>query len=504
MPVRSNNNNNQGSETVSPNNGRSEDGNGVYAQVPDDDAGGTGDVGEIFDPSGYFNDGFTFLLAASVCFSVFLLAAGIWVMHKTRQRHQKNSLLLGIRLLVIALAGFLGFAPLALCLYSLFNSVIIHDLSAQGGIPVLNAMLHDAAMRTGAALRHLDESSSPFAIFHFLYFISMLGFVPFLFIALLFWGIEASGLLRRVSCDVGDSVSDEHEVKPKKREGNSGITAFIAAFVAVFFLIPLLFLLYTNVLAGERYGALAQEYEQRIAEIEAAKEAEEAEREVERAQDREPVSDLPSSSTSSEEQAALQKRAESGFVEDAIAWSEAGSYVGQYATFEGVCVEMGGTNFEGGSVTFADLGAAYPDPSRLTVVIWSEDVLSDPSSVLGMFELESMMLGNTVQISGYVYLRDGVANIELSSPSQIRVDGDYYREYFTSAGTYRYATSASMAGPSAGSGAGQYYEDDEYWRQYYEEEERRREYEDAMWYQEREPEPSYDDDFNPAEAYRDQ
>lgn len=450
MPIRNNNDGNRGSDTSAPSTGQSVDGNGIYAQAPDDDeigagdsAGGAEDASELFDPTGYFDDGFVFVLAALLCFSLFFLMAGIATMNSLQNRHEFKPLPFIVRFLIVVLSGLLGFGSLVMCLYSFFNSQCIHYAPLQSGIVGLNIILHDIAMHTGAALMHLGEMSSVFRLLTLLFSMGAPPLIVFvLFLVILFWFFFAFEILRTPEQNKGSSDVGSRAVKSRKRRRGPLEMLFLVVSTVMFFLMPLLFLLYANVYEIERYSALAQEYERRIAEIEAAEAAEEAEWEAERSRIREADSSSMSSDASSEEQAALQRRAESGFVKNAVPWSEAASYVGQYATFEGVCVDMGGTSFEGGSVTFADLGVAYPDPSRLTIVIWSEDVMADPNSGLGMLELESMLLGNTIQISGYVYMYDGVANIELSQPSQIRVDSDYYREYFTSAGTYIYASAS--------------------------------------------------------------
>jgi|GEM_PF-3739460 len=124
-----------------------------------------------------------------------------------------------------------------------------------------------------------------------------------------------------------------------------------------------------------------------------------------------------------------EKRASYGFTDTAISWSEARNYVGQVATFTG---EVAAVKMDRG-VIFIDIGVAYPDNDRLTLVVWRE---SQEESIFanGMWMLtsEDYMLGMTVLITGEVYLYgDGnVANIELTSPAQIRVDAPWYFTWF--------------------------------------------------------------------------
>lgn len=99
----------------------------------------------------------------------------------------------------------------------------------------------------------------------------------------------------------------------------------------------------------------------------------------------------------------------------AINWSEAGKYVGQTKTFYGTVVETNFASSSKGMPTFLDIGVAYPDVKRLSLVVWGEDRGNFSGS------LESLYKGKTIAVTGEVYKYDGINRIEVSSPSQIKV-----------------------------------------------------------------------------------
>lgn len=118
-----------------------------------------------------------------------------------------------------------------------------------------------------------------------------------------------------------------------------------------------------------------------------------------------------SSSTSKSGRAASAKTIPEG----AIDWSKASQYVGKTATFYGKVVDAEYASSSNSSPTFLDLGAAYPDSSRLSIVIWGKNRSKFSSAP------ESLYKGKTIAVTGEVYKYDGVCNIEVSSPSQIVV-----------------------------------------------------------------------------------
>lgn len=100
----------------------------------------------------------------------------------------------------------------------------------------------------------------------------------------------------------------------------------------------------------------------------------------------------------------------------AISWNTAQSAVGRIATVKGRVVDATYARSSNGRPTFLNLGRAYPNTSRFTIVIWSENRASFGTP-------ERRYLGRTVCIRGRVSTYRGVAQIEAVSPSQIAIAG---------------------------------------------------------------------------------
>jgi hypothetical protein len=99
----------------------------------------------------------------------------------------------------------------------------------------------------------------------------------------------------------------------------------------------------------------------------------------------------------------------------AIKWTEAKKHVGETVTVFGPVKGSKYASTSNGEPTFIDLGASYPDPSRVSIVVWGEDRDSFSGSP------EEMYLGKTIAVTGEVYMYRGACNIEVQSPSQVRV-----------------------------------------------------------------------------------
>lgn len=69
-----------------------------------------------------------------------------------------------------------------------------------------------------------------------------------------------------------------------------------------------------------------------------------------------------------------------------------------------------------GKPTFIDLDYEYPNPNRVTVIIWEED-LNNLEGILSHLEY-----GDIIYVKGMVEIYDGVAQIEVSDPDQIEVE----------------------------------------------------------------------------------
>ena len=107
------------------------------------------------------------------------------------------------------------------------------------------------------------------------------------------------------------------------------------------------------------------------------------------------------------------KTTQSSKPDDAITWQEASQHIGETVTIYGSVASVDYSETSNGQPTFIDLGAAYPDASRVTVIIWGENRGAFPEPP------EEMYGGKTICVTGVPYLYEGVCNIEVSSPSQI-------------------------------------------------------------------------------------
>lgn len=99
----------------------------------------------------------------------------------------------------------------------------------------------------------------------------------------------------------------------------------------------------------------------------------------------------------------------------AIRWEEASEHVGETITVYGPVKGTKYASSSNGSPTFIDIGASYPKKNRVTITIWGKNRSAFSSSP------EDMYRGKTLCVTGEVYLYQDVCNIEVSSPSQIKV-----------------------------------------------------------------------------------
>ena len=99
----------------------------------------------------------------------------------------------------------------------------------------------------------------------------------------------------------------------------------------------------------------------------------------------------------------------------AITWQEASQHIGERVTVCGPVADADYYETSNGQPTFIDLGAAYPDASRVTVIIWGENRGAFPEPP------EKMYGGKTVCVTGVSYLYNGVCNIEVTSPDQVQI-----------------------------------------------------------------------------------
>jgi len=96
-------------------------------------------------------------------------------------------------------------------------------------------------------------------------------------------------------------------------------------------------------------------------------------------------------------------------------WSQAINHVGEQLTICGPVVSTNYATASNGSPTFMNIGKPYPDSNRFIVLIWGNNRHNF------LFEPESYYLGKNICVTGVITKYDGVAQIEVSSPSQIKV-----------------------------------------------------------------------------------
>ena len=99
----------------------------------------------------------------------------------------------------------------------------------------------------------------------------------------------------------------------------------------------------------------------------------------------------------------------------AIQWYDAINYIGTYATVIGPVVSAYWAQEEQGKPTFLNLGAAYPDPSRFTVLMWIDARWNFD------FAPEEVYLGATVCVSGLIELYEGSPEMVIEGPEWIWV-----------------------------------------------------------------------------------
>lgn len=96
-----------------------------------------------------------------------------------------------------------------------------------------------------------------------------------------------------------------------------------------------------------------------------------------------------------------------------VDWRDASDYIGEHISVRGPIVEVTRASDMTGNPTFINIGAAFPDESRLTAVIWGRNRS-------GFHELLSRdLVGQSVCVSGEIKSYRGAAQIELRSRGQV-------------------------------------------------------------------------------------
>ena len=104
------------------------------------------------------------------------------------------------------------------------------------------------------------------------------------------------------------------------------------------------------------------------------------------------------------------------FCPTGLEWTEARGFVGQQGTFVGEVVGVTYVERSTSQPTFIHIGRPFPDPSRLTVVVWGRDRSRFPQRPDVAYSA-----GQELCITGEVSLFDGAVQIEINSPTAVNV-----------------------------------------------------------------------------------
>jgi DNA/RNA endonuclease YhcR with UshA esterase domain len=100
---------------------------------------------------------------------------------------------------------------------------------------------------------------------------------------------------------------------------------------------------------------------------------------------------------------------------DVIQWHEAKNHVGERTTVCGPVVSTKWASTSGGSPTFLNIGNAYPDTNRFTVIIWKDYRKNFK------FLPETYYQGKTICVTGLITEYKRVPEIEVRSQDEIEV-----------------------------------------------------------------------------------
>ena len=100
---------------------------------------------------------------------------------------------------------------------------------------------------------------------------------------------------------------------------------------------------------------------------------------------------------------------------DVIQWHEAKNHVGERTTVCGPVVSTKWASASGGSPTFLNIGNAYPDTNRFTVVIWKDYRKNFK------FLPEIYYQGKTICVTGLIREYNGAPEMEVRSQDEIEV-----------------------------------------------------------------------------------
>lgn len=97
-----------------------------------------------------------------------------------------------------------------------------------------------------------------------------------------------------------------------------------------------------------------------------------------------------------------------------VRWNEASRYSGSVASFSGPVVEVVHRSDIKGAPTWINVGRAYPDKARMTLLVWGKDLSAFGGSL-------QRLQGRTICATGRMGVYGGAAEMEVSNPSQISV-----------------------------------------------------------------------------------
>lgn len=101
--------------------------------------------------------------------------------------------------------------------------------------------------------------------------------------------------------------------------------------------------------------------------------------------------------------------------DEGLSWDEAADNVGERTTVTGPVVSTVYATTSKGEPTFLNVGKDYPDPARFTVVIWGKSRDNFGSAPEDEYD------GKTISVTGQVVEYNGIPEIEVTTPDQIKV-----------------------------------------------------------------------------------
>lgn len=103
------------------------------------------------------------------------------------------------------------------------------------------------------------------------------------------------------------------------------------------------------------------------------------------------------------------------FGADTISWNDARNFIGQTKKVCGNVVRTTYAENTTGQPTYLDVGRAYPDPTRLSIVIWGNQRANFSTPP------ETMYRNKTICVNGIIRTYQGVVQIEVKTPAEIEI-----------------------------------------------------------------------------------